>query len=95
MTGYLHTYQARKPGVMMTLRRMMLGLMLVMAATIWSWCRPADKQAQAQVTADPVYEAEPDAPTSGGTQEDASYRFRSNQSTHWRQVTIGCRASCP
>jgi hypothetical protein len=80
---------------MMTLRRMMLGLAIVMSLTVWSLCRPGGKQAQAQATADPVYEAEPDVVGSGGTHEDAAYRFRNNQSTHWRQVTIGCRASCP
>jgi len=79
----------------MTLRRMMLGLMIVTGIWAWSWCRPDDKQAQAQVTADPVYEAEPESVCIGGTHEDASYRFRSNQSTHWRQVTIGCRGACP
>jgi hypothetical protein len=80
---------------MMTLRRTMLGLSLLMASLVWSWCRPGEKQAQAQTTADPVYEADPDATCSGGTHEDASYRFRSNQSVHWRQLTIGCQGSCP
>ncbi len=92
--GYLHTYQATTPGEMMTLRRTMLGLMLVTGSLVWSWCRPGEKQAQAQTTADPVYEADPDTICSGGNHEDATYRFRSNQSTHWRQVTIGSRGGC-
>jgi hypothetical protein len=80
---------------MMTVRRMILGLTLVMSVTVWSWCRPGEKQAQAQNTADPVYEADPETTGTGGTYEDATYRYRSNQSTHWRQVTIGCRGTCP
>jgi hypothetical protein len=80
---------------MMTLRRIMLGLMLVTGFLVWSLCRPGGKQAHAQTTADPVYEAEPNETCSGGTHEDATYRYRTNQSTHWRQVTIGCRVGSP
>lgn len=93
--GYLHTNQATTPGEMMTLRRTLIGLMLMMGFVVWSWCRPGEKQAQAQTTADPVYETDPDTICSGGNHEEAAYRFRSNQSTHWRQVTIGTVGSCP
>jgi hypothetical protein len=74
---------------------MILGLTVISGSLVWTWCRPGDKQAQAQTTADPVYEAAPDANCTGGTHEDATYRFRSNQCTHWRQVTIGSRGACP
>ena len=78
---------------MMTVRRMMIGLMVVMGVSVWSWCRPSDKQAQAQTAADPVYEANSDC-DGGGTREDATYRYRSNQSSHWRQVTICGQGTC-
>ena len=64
----------------MTVRRILLGISLVSAFWIWSWCRPTSKQSQAQTTADPVHEAEPDAIGTGTSHTDASYRFRSNQS---------------
>jgi hypothetical protein len=83
------------PGVLMTLRRLLLGFLLVTAFVLWSWCRPAAEQARAQTTADPVYEANPDAVGTGTNHEDASYRFRSNQSMHWRQVTIGSHGTSP
>ncbi len=77
----------------MTLRRTMLGLTLMIGISVWSWCRPCDKQVSAQSSADPVYAVNPDEICSGGTHEDASYRYRSNQSTHWRQVMIGTRGN--
>lgn len=79
----------------MNLRRLLFGLFIVLSLWAWSWCRPASKTAQAQTTADPVYEAAPDSVGDGANHEDASYRFRSNQSMHWRQVTMGCRGTCP
>jgi hypothetical protein len=73
----------------------MIGLALVSSFSVYSYCRCGSKQAQAQTTADPVFEAAPEAVGSGGTHEDATYRFRSNECSHWRQITLGSRGSAP
>jgi len=72
----------------MTLRLTVLGLAVVFAVSVWSWCRPCGPDAQAQ-SADPVYAAEDAAGAGGGNHDDAAYRFRKSQSTHWRQVALG------
>jgi hypothetical protein len=72
----------------MTLRNAVLGLGVIFGFSVWSACRPGERAAQAQ-SADPVTTAsEVDAGT-GGNHDDAARRFRTNQSTHWRQVAIG------
>ena len=38
--------------------------------------------------ADPVYSAAEADCCTGGNHDDAARRFRTNQSTHWRQVAI-------
>jgi hypothetical protein len=70
----------------MTLRHAVLGLGVVFGLSVWAVCRPCDKQAQ---IADPIYEANVEGTCTGGNHEDAAYRFRTNQSTHWRQVALG------
>lgn len=70
----------------MTLRNAILGLAVMFGVSVWACCRPTHTQAQAAV-ADPVYEA--DGTTRGGTHDDAAYRFRTNQSMHWRHVALG------
>jgi hypothetical protein len=72
----------------MTLRLAVLGLAVVFGFSVWSWCRPSGPDAQAQ-SADPVYAADTAGTGSGGNHDDAAYRFRTNQSTHWRQVALG------
>jgi hypothetical protein len=74
----------------MTLRRVFVGLGVVCAVGVWAWCRPGGEQARAQ-SADPVYTAETADECGGGNHDEAAYRFRSNQSRHWRQVVIGNR----
>jgi hypothetical protein len=69
----------------MTLRNAVVGLAVVFAFSVWSACRPTDRSAQA---ADPVYTAAEVETTSGGNHDDAARRFRTNQSTHWRQVAL-------
>ena len=79
----------------MTLRNAVLGLAVMFGFSVWSWCRPCDKAAQAQ-SADPVYAAdEADLTTGGGNHDEAARRYRASQSTHWRHVAIGMRGSCP
>jgi hypothetical protein len=71
----------------MTLRNAVLGLGVVFGFSVWSACRPGDQAAQAQ-SADPVYTAGEVESSNGGNHDDAARRFRTNQSTHWRQVAI-------
>jgi hypothetical protein len=72
----------------MTLRNAVFGLGVVFALSVWAACRPDSRAAQAQ-SADPVYSATEADGTSGGNHDQAARRFRTNQSTHWRQVAIG------
>jgi hypothetical protein len=71
----------------MTLRCLFVGVLVLFALSAWAWCRPCGKQAHAQ-GADPVYAAEADE-CGGGNHDEAAYRFRHNQSRHWRHVMIG------
>lgn len=74
----------------MSLRNVTLALAVVLSVSIWSACRSGGKSAHAQ-GADPIY-SETDADACGsGNHDDAARRYRSNQSTHWRQVAIGAR----
>lgn len=71
----------------MTLRNAVLGLAVVFGVSVWSACR-SGTSAQAQ-TADPVVSTDEASSCEGGTRDAAAHRFRTNQSTHWRQVAIG------
>jgi hypothetical protein len=70
----------------MTLRCVFVGVLVLFTLSAWAWCRPCGKQAHAQ-TADPVCAAE--AADDGGNHDEAAYRYRHNQSRHWRHVMIG------
>jgi hypothetical protein len=72
----------------MTLRNAVCGLGVVFAVAVWSACRPDSRAAQAQ-SADPVLTAAEAAGSAGGNHDEAARRFRTNQSTHWRQVALG------
>lgn len=69
----------------MTLRRLLLGLMVVVGFGLLLGARSGTDDAQ---TVDPVYTAG-SATTGGGNEDDAAYRYRTNQARHWRQVAIG------
>jgi hypothetical protein len=71
----------------MTLRNAVLGLAVVFGISVWSACR-SGTSVQAQ-TADPVISASEADSCEGGNHDAAAHRFRTNQSTHWRQVAIG------
>lgn len=71
----------------MSIRNAVLGLAVVFGASVWAWCRPGGKEAQAQ-GAEAVVSADT-ASAGGGTRDDALARYRSNQARHWRQVAIG------
>ena len=73
---------------MMTLRNAVLGLAVVFGISVWSACRPGGTSAQAQ-TADPVLTASEAGSCTGGNHDAAVHRYRTSQSTHWRQVAIG------
>jgi hypothetical protein len=78
----------------MTYRRTLIVLAFVLGVSYWCWCRSGEKQAQA-MTADPVYSLEEQEPGAGGTHDDAFYRYRTSQSTHWRHVAIGKGGATP
>jgi hypothetical protein len=71
----------------MTLRNAVFGLAVVFAFSVWSACRPGTRTAQAQ-SADPILTAAEADGTTGGNHDEAARRFRTNQSTHWRQVAL-------
>jgi len=73
----------------MTLRNAAIGVGVVFAFSVWSACRPDTRAAQAQSAADPIYSAADAAGSTGGNHDEAARRFRTNQSSHWRQVAIG------
>lgn len=70
-------------GKKMTLRIAILGLAVVLGVSVWSWCRSSESAAQG---ADPVYAVGEADNCGGGNHDDAARRYRTNQSTHWRQV---------
>ena len=73
----------------MTLRRLTVALVLVGGLCVWGFARSTGKQEQTHPPeADPVYSADEAGRTGGGTYDDATRRFRGNQSHHWRQVMI-------
>ena len=72
----------------MTLRNALLGLVMLFGFSVWSACRPGGKAAHAQ-GADPVFTVDEAGTSTGGNHDEAARRFRTNQSTHWRQVAIG------
>lgn len=71
----------------MTLRNAVLGLAVVFGVSVWSACRSGT--AAPVQTADPVFMANEAESCEGGNHDAAVHRFRTNQSTHWRQVAIG------
>lgn len=73
----------------MTLRNAVLGLAVIFGLSVWACCRPCHTQAHAQQIADPIHEANAQGTGSGGNHDDAAFRFRANQSSHWRQVALG------
>jgi len=71
----------------MTLRNAVLGLAVVFGVSVWSACRSGT--AAPVQNADPVLMASEAESCEGGNHDAAAHRYRTNQSTHWRQVAIG------
>jgi hypothetical protein len=67
----------------MTLRRLSVTMTLVCGLCVWGFAHSGDGPA----AADPVCAA--DGTDEGGTHDEASARYRANQSTHWRHVAVG------
>lgn len=66
---------------------LVLGLGMAVGATAWVFGRHADVGPQARA-AESTPAAEPD---DDGTHDEAAYRYRTNQSRHWRHVMMGTR----
>jgi hypothetical protein len=74
----------------MTIRNAVLGLAVVFGLAVWSWCQPGNPHARAQ-GADVIHSRDEAGVGSGGNHDEATARFRTNQSRHWRQVALGGR----
>ena len=66
----------------MTLRRLTVATMVLCGLGVWGFAHSGD----APALADPVAA---ESRTEGGTHEEASARYRANQSGHWRHVAVG------
>lgn len=71
----------------MTMRNVVLGLAVVFSLSVWAWCRPCAKEAQAQPQGAGAVAAGEGA-AGDGNHEEAVARYRNNQSRHWRQVAL-------
>lgn len=67
----------------MTMRRLFVGMTLVLGLSVWAWCRADGKEAEAKPAGSVC------AADEGGNHDEAAYRYRMSQSHHWRQVMIG------
>jgi hypothetical protein len=74
----------------MTIRNAVLGLAVVFGLAVWSWCHTGAPQVKAR-GADVIHSADEPGVGSGGNRDEATARFRSNGSRHWRQVALGSR----
>jgi hypothetical protein len=72
----------------MTLRHSILGLAVVFAISVWAWARSEHRTTQ-PANSEPGLEASTTNPVVSRNQSEAAYRFRMNQSHHWRQVALG------
>ena len=76
----------------MTLGRIAIAVAVVFGCSVWSWCRPCVQQAQAQgqpVGPEMIYAASDPGIGQGGNHDEAAYRYRTSQCSHWRQVALG------
>src|SRR5262249_32593993 len=71
---------------LMTLRRLSVGLAVMLALSVWAWARPGGDQAHAR-TADPVSVS--DADDGGGDFDDAAHPYKNGPSRHRRHNLIG------
>ena len=73
----------------MTLRRLFVGMTVMFGLSVLSWVRvdgnPSHAAAGEPASVEPAAEAEGE----GGNHDNATYRYRTNQSHHWRQILIG------
>jgi hypothetical protein len=71
----------------MTMRRLFVGMLVLTGLSVLSWVR-AD--GSSNCCCEPICVAGPEE-CSGAGHDEALYRYRTNQSRHWRQVVIGSR----
>jgi hypothetical protein len=71
----------------MMMRSMVLGLAVAVGLSVWAWCRPCEKEAQAQQQGPETVVAGQGA-SGEGNRDEAFSRYRGNQSRHWRQVAL-------
>jgi len=72
----------------MTLRYTILVLAVLFGISIWAWSRN-DHSIAHPANGSTAPSAHDKGTTPGGTHSEAAYRFRMNQSHHWRQVALG------
>jgi hypothetical protein len=66
-----------------------VAVVVVGGLCVWGLARSGGKQAEAHPgEADPVHTVDQVDQAGGGNYDEASRRFRGNQSHHWRQVVI-------
>jgi hypothetical protein len=70
--------------VVMTLRRLLAGMLLLTGVSVLSWVR-ADGTNDCPSCCEPIAIEDADDCT-GGNHDEALQRYRTNQSRHWRQM---------
>ena len=61
----------------MTLRRLTVAMTLVCGLCVWGFAHSGDEPTSVH------------APGEGNSHDEAAARYRANQSTHWKHVTVG------
>lgn len=69
----------------MTLRRMFVGLGVVLALSVWALARPDDSSHPVQTVEPPIASSA----AAGGNYDEASHHYRNGHARHWRHVMIG------
>jgi hypothetical protein len=72
----------------MTFRRLLVGMTVVSAFSVWSWCR-GDSSHACCPSVEPVCVTADTHDDGVGTHDDSEYRYRTNQARHWRHVMVG------
>lgn len=64
----------------MTLRRLTVAMTLVCGLCVWGFAHSGDEPTSARADCDA---------SEGNNHDEAAARYRANQSTHWKHVTVG------
>ncbi|MFO0822934.1 MAG: hypothetical protein U0792_07410 [Gemmataceae bacterium] len=67
----------------MNLRIAILGMAVVCGLSAWLWCRPCASEVKAHSAGSSLT-----ADSSGGNEDEAVARYRSNGCRHWRQIAL-------